>query len=663
MSVLKKCPDVLSSIFKRGGSLELAAKILVLSRHLHKKVAKDAFTSSFAENVRLRLGRLRQRLLNTINRRLSSLKPDAKKLLDAMYAFSLATNSSCSDVLRHFHHVRLNAISTITHSGASQKSQMIHGLQIWTRTMQDTQSFFPRQLATALAKLKSKPLFQDQAIRSIQEFDLEIHEMWIEDDIKNFIPYVRHDDLTISGAAQQLSSWVPSALRSYVSQLEQCLDSIDDFKSVLEIRHDCLRLWLNSRGRVIGISKSEAMNILRAAFQERLGALLSSQAESTTEIVSSVSKVLREWQDGSGEDSSSYLWDESLMSMDTAQNARALTTSVRSRLHGQSLPVIKILQEYEAWVRRINSVGSAISGLSSQKWETEEVDEDEDDLDEVEDMQHRLGKEDPGDLADRLKGCLNDSIDNITRGIGQEQRNLAGDEKSGPKAVFLLRVLREMKQKLPDGASPRDVNFPYISDLHRLVAAPIVDKYIPVYHKAISKAATGINVPIRLLWDGAPELPIVPSAWPFRLLRSVHNEMSAIGLDIWTAKAAEELKILLQSALTDELKRVHDTLKKSDEYKNGSEKPIVNGNTETEGEDDQSIAEVAIQDSDIQLLFDVEYLEAALHSKDDESATAMTTFSSGLMQKIDFPAESARRIKTSAKEYWKRSCLLFALLV
>ena len=609
------------------------------------------------ESIRLRLGRLRQKLLSAIDKRLSGLKSDAKGVIDAMCAFSLATNSSCADVLRHFHHMRLNAISSVVLNGMSHKSQAIHGLEVWIRTMQDTQSLFPRQVTNALSKLKARPLLQDVEVRAIQEFDLDVHELWIGDDIKNFIPYVRHDDLTISSAASQLSQWTPLALESYISRLKQVLDSTDDFKIVLELRYDCLRLWLNSQGRVIGTTKGEVTDLFRIAFQERLSTLLETETTSANGVVSSMSQVLKAWSNEYSEDPVSNLWDEGISNMDTTHDARAKTTSIQAKLHGQSSAVTRILHQYEAWVARANDIGTAINYLSSQKWEVEDVGEDEDDIDELEDMQHRLGKEDTRDLKDRFKNSLNNSMEKIRTGIGIEQQRLEESHNSGPKAAFILRVLREIKQRLPEGMSARDVTFPYISNLHQVVAAPIVQKCTSNYQKAISKASTQINIPVRLLWDGSPELPIVPSAWPFRLLRSIHNEMSVVGLDLWTSKATEELKTLLQTSLVDQLKRGGESNPHGDNVK-----PTVNGEAQTEAENSPHTNNVSAQDCKIQLLFDIEYLEAALQLSDDEPINAIAAFANDLAQTIELSTDSARRIRTATKDYWKRTSLLFALL-
>ena len=667
LAVLHKCPEMVSSILKRGGSLLLASKILVLSRLLHKKLSVQSDAPAFVEKIRHRLGRLRQRLLTTVDQRMASLDVESTSLIDAMCAFSLATSSSCMDVLRHFHHIRLNAISSGFQQESTLASEAVRCLQIWIRTMQDTQSFFPRQVSSALAKLKSIPLLRDESLRDVQDFDIEIHEAWMDDDVKNFTPYVRHDDLNGHAAAQALSSWSPTALTSYVEGLEALLSSVEDFKEVLSLRQKCFDVWFSSKGRLVGTTKSEALDFLRSKFQQRLHQILKAQSRSMRNVTSKVHEIIKGWHSGLDEAKVPSLWDDGLTKADISRGAGSFTDKLRCRLQGQTTDVLQVMDVYQGWLQEANSTGNAITMLKSSKWEIEDFDEDEDDFDDVEDMKFRIEKEDPTDLQDGHKSCVDESLKDLASAFDLERKGFVEDQTSIGKASFLLRITREVKQHLPEGFKVQNVDFSFVQQLHRLVAETVAQKLIGDHGQAIINAATRMNIPGRLLWDGEPELPIVPSPWSYRLLNDLLNALSEIGADIWTKKAVDSLKTSLRQLLSDELGRAGDTQVHSQNGTASLEpeegESIVNGETHAEGQKHKQSDEDGIaKDTLIQLLFDAQYLAVALLPNDVESNDSLHTYCTHLSRDLDLSHHLQSRIEASSKDYWKRTSLLFSLL-
>jgi conserved oligomeric Golgi complex subunit 1 len=644
--------------------LLLAAEVLVLSRHLHKKVSTDQSSAALVETLRLRLGKLRKKLLTAIDKRLGDFQTGPNEILDAMAAFSLATNSSCGDILRHFHYIRASAISHGLQKDNAERADALHCLQLWIRTMQDTQSLFPRQVSNTLEKLKTKPLLQNEAVSGIHEFDLDVHGLWIGEDINNFTPYVRHDDLTISTAKQLLSTWSPSALRAYVAGLSHFLDSMEDFQAVLDLRQECLHLWFSSSGRTFGITKSESLDILREAFQKRLGALLKNQHKAMEGITGAISSTLLNWPNLRDQSKAPELWKNDLTSLELSHGARLLTSRIHDSVHGTTPLIDSVLAIYQSWLLKINSIKESITGLKAKKWPMEDIDDDEeDDLDEIEDMRHRLEKEDPEQLDRQFQTCLTQSIDTIRNGVRDEQQKLGTDQESGERSAFLLRVLREIKQSLPNGIASKDVEFSYITSLHRTAATPVVEKVISQHSNAISEALLGIKVPVRLLWDGTPEMPIVPSPWPFRFLRSLHEELTATGTDIWTVNAVETLQEVTRYSLA---KHLINCGQNSVEYQtNGSPspEPAVNGDGQVKpaGQDSTSHY-TASREAKIQALFDIQYLKAAFRSDQNAANDPLHDFCVEMIKTLNLPGHETERIGKASKEYWKRTSLLFALL-
>ena len=644
----------------------LASKILVLSRLLHRKASVGSNATAYTEKLRIRLGKLRQKLLNAIDRRMGSLEVGDEDVIDAMCAFSLATSSSCADVLRHFHHIRLNAVSAGFQQGDGGSSNDVRSLRMWIKTMQDTQSLFPREMSNALARLKSQPLLMDDALRGVQDFDLETHESWMDEDIKNFTPYVRHDDLNISSAAQSLASWAPSALNAYIIGLGNMLASMQDFQAVLDLRKACLQLWLGGKGRLVGTSKSEGLDLLRAPFQERLSALLKTQTDKIEEVLALVRTAMQFLDDNGAKMQQLPLWDDSLIRRNVSHGAASLTKAVTSSFNGETTDITGVVKVYTAWLGDVNGVKSAIANLRSGRWELEDLDEEEEDLDDIEDIKHRVETEDPMELENIYNDCVRSSVQTLETGVAHAKDGLQGNDTLIGQATFLLRVTREFKRQVPDGLDVANAQFAYVQELHRLVAGAVATRVLREYQEQIKKAAQ-ISIPGRLLWDGEPELPVVPSPWSFRLLKGLHTALSAVGPDVWTKSAVDQVKEQFGALLLKELDRIGSVSFPSSD--GGSQSQGENGdsvvNGEANGREDETEATEKIdsaRESRIQLAFDIEYLAAALLKTLSEGENPLNKYCEQLLHGLGLSEDLASRIKVASKDYWKRTSLLFALL-
>ena len=666
--MLQSCPDAVYRILKRGGSLLLAAKILVLSRLLHKKTAANLGVAAFVEKLRMRLGKLRQKLLNAIDQRMANVNIGSSSLVDAMCAFSLATSSSCADVLRHFHYIRLNAvINGLQNESSSDATDAVQCLKLWVRTMQDTQALFPRQISNALAKLKSRSLLRDDSLRNVQDFDLETHDLWMDEEIKNFVPYVRHDDLNVTNAAHSLSTWAPSALKTYVSGLKDVLATVSDFQAIFQLRQNCLHQWLNSKGLSIGISKSEGLDLLRAAFQERLQELLKVQSKSIKTTLIAVHEALENWYAGGTKDKPPVLWHDSLIRAEVSHGAQRLIRMIDDNFHGRSGGMAHVIETYRTWLKEVNAMRIAIANSKSERWEPEDLDEEEDDPDDLEDMKYRLEKEDSNELESGLKKCIQDSIYDLQTGVALEKEKLKQSQASVEHMTFLLRITREMKQQLPEGVRATDADFSFVQDLQRLIATPLTQRVLDEYRSAIAKAATQLTTPGRILWDGEPELPVVPSPWSYRLLKFLHSVLSELGSDIWTANAVNELKEHFRQSLANELDRAETQQIRSQDAQQPSQfkddNSVVNGETGDQEYQRESINGTNLsRDSQVQLLFDVQYLSAALLGTEVANDDALDSYCELLRNKLELSKDLASRIDSASRNYWKRTSLLFALL-
>ena len=653
LAMLQMCPRVLVTLIKSGSSLQLIAKILVLSRHLHNRALLDPNSISFVNVLGLRLGKLRSRLLSIVDRRLADATLEAGAIVDAMTAYSLVTNSSSANVLRHFLDVRLGAIS-VGPIDRDSSNQALDGLRLWMKTVQDTQSLFPRQVSNALSRIKHEPLLQHKEVVDVQELDLDAHEPFLDNEIRHFTPYVRHDDLDVATAAKLLSSWSTATLKAYVEVLGAFLDRIQNFQSILDIRRECLQLWVSSQGRTIGITKSECLDVLRKVFQKRLVKCIEDQAADISAVIQTVEKSLSGHNFNSS--TAEILWSIDLMHLELSDGANRLTNRVRDRIHGASTLHDEVIKAYGEWLTKMNSVRISLLDLRSKKWTIEELDDPEEDIEDLEDMKYRLEKEDPAELDAKLQMSSISSMELLNHGIHNQQQKLTNDPHPVNKAVFILRLIRDMQQSARDGIEYHDTSFSFVADLQKLIVGPVIDKLIQKHKASMITAMNQIQTPVRLLWDGEPESPIVPSPWPFRMLKSLHEDMAVIGFDIWTTSAVSKLQEALRNAVT-EIIRTKASDKAADTAARSPDLSDSSMNSESSKLHDKT-------DAKTQLLFDVLYLGTALstHMVEVDKDDAFDEVCAAISNEACLPIAVSDRIRASAIDYWKRTSLLFGLL-
>ena len=653
LSILQNCPNVIKRLLKKDGSILLAAKVLIISRLLHKTLASHHATP-FVEETRIRLGKLRQRLLSSIDRRLAAVSLAVPDLIEAMCAYSLATSSSSADILRHFHRTRSEAISTMLDRSEFDSPAALQSLKLWILTLESTQSIFSRQLSNALLKLKATPLLNDPAIQGIMEFDLDIHGSWIGDDINNFVPYVRHDDLPVSAASQQLSSWAPTALETLLLGIANMLDTTTDMQVVVNARQSLLQLWFSESGNVVGISKSAVLEGLRQVFIARLTNLVRAQGEAVGEVRNGITQRLHTWNSIGKDNERPTIWDRSTVFVDISSGAGKVTKILREGFYGNTEAVRQATEMYQNWLRSTNGMSEAIDALKNAKWDDVDFEPDVEEED-AEDILEVLRKDDPSILAKEMQDSLLQGFQALQDFVGKTTEHIHSGEHSGAKAAYILRILREIKENLPKPVRNRQLAFSSISTLHEAIAKPVVRALIADHEESIKKAIHRRNVRGKATWDGTPALPVLPSPWTFRFFRALSLALTDIGPDIWTTDAMRELKSLLRQALESIF-----LASSEGEHENGTKEDTFQAPGE-ENPTTEDASRIAANDRGLQQVFDLQYLEAATMDGANQD-DGLVKFRQRIEKEHDMPAGSAERLRTSSAEYWKRTWLLFGLL-
>ncbi|KAL2039107.1 hypothetical protein N7G274_008156 [Stereocaulon virgatum] len=690
LSVLRSCPDVISRLLRSGGSVLLAAKVLVISRLLHTKLSQRPNPPPYLDALRTRLASLRRRLLNRIDRRFKSLELSIEAVVEAMCAFSLATSSSPKDVLRHYHHVRLEAMSENMEKGASGHENMFSALRIYVKTLKDTQAIVPGQLAHALEKLKSTSLFKSQDVYPLIALNLDVHERWIGDDIKTFTPYIRHDDLSRAESERSLRQWAERGFTSFLDGLRNRIHGVQDPMELLHLRKEILELWLSNHQHSLGIDSAETLDGLREVFSSQSIRIIQARASTLAGVGTTVQGMLQNWQPGMS-DLAPSLWDSSMTSMEMSHGGQAFRESLTTRLIGMNEPLSTVSREYTLFLKGIEAVQEMIRKMRELRWvdDVNEVD-DEDDL--LEDRQLLLSKDDPGLLQERLSDALREAYaslqQNLSRSLPYEE-----DVSRGQKGSFLIRTWREVRQRFPESYQNDSLGRSSIPALQSIVVKKAMGMTLEKCAKRIAKSSTTTLLE-RPLWEGDPELPVLPSAWTCRFLLDLTSSMTSCGSDIWTTQATEILKRELirdiapllerhQQAVASVMNGYADGNAADTETKASDDGDTANGEKDEEEEMDQQvsngIAELQTkgalvnghatpqpresEDVRIQRLFDILYLINATAGKEMNSEdNELVRVRDSLSEDLALDGKSVERMKKDAGEYWKRTSLLFALL-
>lgn len=682
LAILRNCPEALSKLVRNGDMVLLAAKVLVISRLLHKKLSQRPKPPPYLDILRNRLANLRRKLLDKIDRRFQALELTGTALIDAMCAFSLATSSSATDVLRHFHHIRLEAMAHQGQKNGNSGQGSCQALKVYIKTLKDTKTFLPGQLATALQNLKTSPLCKSRDLQSLVELNLEAHEQWISDDIKMFTPYVRYDDLQKSEASRSLKEWAEHASASFFVELRNEIKFVDNFAVIMKLRTQLLQLWLSNSQHSLGVEMSDFLDGIRNTFNARCTWLIEAQTKSLENIAITAGKKILHLQK-SRPNLCASLWDSSITSMDIIDGGKAFTNILLDRSTGRNEALIAISVDYRTWLERIEKIEEMITAMRKIRWE--DVADETDANDDLLDKEVLLSEEDPQLLQDKLGDCLHESFSFFSNSV-RTMASKISEPDGGPQAVYLLRIWREIRHNLPSTfQNDQYLGLDSINTLHDVLATSAVYTPLQTCEKRLKKSLYGKTLLGRPLWEGTPELPVLPSSWTFRLLTELISSMTGLGVDVWSPRAANVLKGKLKDQLEAVLRGAMAPPIVKEPLFNGDaavdeptknreeEKPEANRQEEAQHEDSEQEIPAEINpcpapqqtpalESRIQLLFDLLYLSHAFipipSSEEDNGIETQLS----IVGETRLSEGSVKRIRRDAEGYWKRSCVLFGLL-
>lgn len=705
-----------------GDRLVTATKVLVLGGLLVK---------SFEENkpvveVKAALGastksleKLRKRLLRSIDRVLETVGENTSRdlLLKALCAHSLATGTGARDVIRHFLDVRGNAMASVFDVEEHRSSMdVVKGLELYTKTILDVQYLVPNKLTEALSSLKKETLLFDASLRGLESLRLDIYERWCGDEISDYKPSIRHDDLDGKQAVDMLTKWSTKGSEVLLQGLEKTLERTTEFKAITELRTEVLQLWIRDGGKARGSDPSVMLGRLRQTINAHVAEVLDGKVHKLRLVGSEVSATLDVWRVGVT-DAQPSLWDTASLDMDLHHGAGPFALDVINRLYGRNDAVARAVTGYKSWAQVIDDVEEVVEQLKRQRWDND-VDEVEDE-ETIDERQRALSRDDPTKLQERLHSALERAFQDLDEHLSKLWDANKDGENSGRIAMYLLRILRDIRARLPKLESVKGFGLGMVPSLQEVTAATIAAAPVESFANG---GLTRRKIVGRSLWEGEPELPTSPSPGVFRLLRDLTVAMGDAGTDLWSPTAIAVLRrhvskelsgrwtAALEAHLTEaeakpedvkpaaeaedstKANTVEETEDKGEDSKppgsaeeskpdkedvegaahdsTPNEKPEADKaegaddtNTDKEAEKaaEAAVAEKLRRDLLVQWLFDIAILRLSISTA--QTLSELKELEESVWKKTDLEGTSAQqRLNKASQEYWKRTSLLFGLL-
>lgn len=715
LAVLRSCPETISTLLKDGQSLLLASRVLVLSRLLYAKLSKRPNPPPYLERLKDRLATLRRRLLGTIDGRFKSAGVQKDDLVEAMCAFSLATSSTATDVVRHFQHLRLEAMNEKLNATTSEEYENISAaLRLYIQTLRDIRAVAPGQLSSALQSMKAVPILKSQDLLRLEGLNLDLHERGIEDDIKSFTPYVRHDDLDRQRMDQMLKQWANTAIKSFFEILNSKIQDINDPTQIVALRVEILEIWLTQRQHAQAVNSAKVLDGLREVFNEQVVLLNQRTCRSLNDVGEQLVSAIQCWQPGIT-DALPSLWSLGTTPSGNDSSGKSFRTKVVDLSTGKTVAIQRLVSAYDAWLRDIDTLENIITEAKAHRWADiiDEADDDDDEL--LENKQLLLSGDDPRTLEEALRHDLQSVFASLTNTLTSIDLDFS---HQASQAAFLIRIWRYVRRNLPATLSRQDFGRDEIPKLFKDIARVTLDAPLETCSKRLDRTDRSITFPARALWEGKPELPVLPSPWCYRLLLDVVQAMAGHGTDIWSAEAVKALTADLRWRLAvllttkgDEVdavegshhvngdvnggSRAESDDSKTEAIENGdpmtgadtsntSEEPQDVDNSDTHGKDAEVSTAIkpnhrlingtsskppdpsVVESKKTQRLFDITYLDSATEFKreaeDDDTIDKLADLEDTILKAMTIEGETVKQIRNNAAEYWKRTSLLFGLL-
>jgi hypothetical protein len=661
VKVLKGALEAVGRIVRKGGNALGAAKVLVLARLLHKSVSDSENVPPVLEELKKKLAGARRRLLAYIERSLAKTTGDRTVLSNTMCAYAMITSSAPKEILRHFLQVRYEQLESLAET--SNEDNILAMLDLYGKTLVDTRDLFPRRLADALGQLSKVPLLQDHQLTSIQELNLDIYRCWIPEDIRTFTPWVRNDQLTSSETSEGLMAWSKQAQAAFVQALEECLQPQKDAQVVLSTRRKVLSKFLSVSSKLRNDNFTNSIKELQSVFMKHLEELVDHSADLQTFALKSLDKP----DNFQASPAQTSPWALAAKSLDLSAGAMSFRTAILDHRHGRNELVKLEHDALDRWTAQLNSHWNFVASMRSAKWD-DDLDFDLEDLDYEgdESIQDALSRNDAAKFERKIRESTTEAFKKAYDKIDQ-----ASATRRDQAALF-IRLLRELdlrRRALGDRlvASTDNKAFDHnamVSSLHSALAEQATQQPLEHYTKSLSNKQ---NMTLTTsLWEGSPALPTQISPAAFRFLTALQTRMAELGDDVWSPSAVHVLQGQVCCVLAEAMSSLPAPAASATE-----------SNTEDADEDAKSQGNDAVTKSEandkhvnlsLQRLFDALYFSSAFcpattTEAKKQAGPSLQDLVAKLREAAGTDSQAEQRMTKSANEAWKRTGLLFGLLL
>ncbi|KAL6708336.1 hypothetical protein ACN47E_003260 [Coniothyrium glycines] len=678
LAILRNAPLVMMRLMKKEGSYLLIAKVLVISRLVHKALGTSKIAPPIVDQLWEKLLSVRRKLLRRIDKRLSHTTGEVSTLVESMCAYALATSSTPTDVLNHFHKTRLERMNSELKQGGDELAKHgIGALKACIQTCLDTQTIFPRRLAEALSKLKAQPLIRDPEVRALFELKLDVHDRWIGEEARNYTPWPRHDELQRPEAERILSRWSKDAVSAFLKGIKKALEDEGRLKEVANLRQELIETWILSGSRMAGVKSADVLDDLRDTMNDKLESIIRFRTNSLQNVVSELTKQLNNLSVAKGISRPS-LWSTSERASNLSNGAQTFKAITVNTYQGRDESVISVTSTFDEWKKSVLEVKGIIKSMKEARWDDTFVDdvevESDDELDDT--KQTLLSDDDPKLLEEVTQEAISEAMQKLGHSFKKLVARPATDDTNDAvkQAAFLLRIVKEFGDEIPqlrlqDKSAPPtspftpDILNPLFSVLSSYVAQPTIRAYSSSLAVALRTKTNS-----HILAEGNPPLPTQPSPGTFRFLRELNKTMANLGSDIWAPAFVAVLKDkvfnVTKKVYLEQIKAISASGEKTVEESGNKETAEEDANDTANADSQENKAAEASASSEEQkdfrfkqLLFDALYVQRFVAGGRDDNELALA-----LSKKAELDDAAVDRVKKYAADYAKKTYLLFALL-
>ncbi|KAL4999099.1 hypothetical protein BDV10DRAFT_165890 [Aspergillus recurvatus] len=640
---------------KRGSPL-LIAKLLVISRLLHKSLSEQKSAPPFLEALRSQLASLRRGLRSRIDKRLASAKSTIDEVIEALAAYCLSTSSSSDDAVGYYLKIRLDVIGNQLDTAKASGENILAALRLYIQTLQFSKTLLSRRFTDVLSKLKSRPLFTDPDIGNVDELSLDVLGRWVAADIINFTPWIKLNEQSKQDADKTIKKWSKGAFEEFVRRSQASLTTWADFSQLLQLRKETLELWLCSWSSTPTHSTVQVLEGIRTVFNSRLKGILSDKAKELGTFGQAVASAISSWDGDHG--GAQSLWDHELVSLDYSNGAAVFKEAITDRLLGRDADIFSVTKEYRVWLLTIRDLREAIDALREVRWPDILDETANEDLDL--DITAILNEDDRQLSWNALEAAVRQAFDALQSSFGDTFK-VIGDSNRGEKAAFMLKLVRLVRRDLPHGFIPRNTEFyiDIVPGLQDILAAEVIADTRPLSFATLANSQTK-TLAGRMLWEGDPELPVQPSPATFKFMRRLVESMDRHGQGLWDMSTVYVLQDALQKETAQRITAyLNDIDSPADQPKpeNEEETPVQNGDAHSVAQ-----AKAQLHDAKLQLYFDTIFLNSATVNKATQQSP-LQEVAEKLRNSFGSDAGSiSKTVDQRAQEYWHRTRLLFGLL-